>query len=99
MQIENGLNQCVDRKENGGSCDDNGDCLSLRCEEQVCVNPVGIVEACDEASGCLPLLCNTVAGCITSSTDADTDYAPDDPSHGIAGTTVGQQWWSCRSIR
>ena len=87
---DRGINRCVARKENYEVCVDNGDCLSLRCEQGNCTEPVWLEQPCDEPSDCYSMLCNKEKNmCVTTIAEADTFEEPD-PQYGITGSHAAE---------
>ncbi|CAB9502977.1 expressed unknown protein [Seminavis robusta] len=98
---DRGINQCVARKENGDECVDNSDCLSLRCENQICAEPVGLEESCDEPSDCYSLFCNAARReCVLCSNEieATDDTEPNDLEYGISGSAVAELANGCLNV-
>jgi len=88
---DRGLNQCYARKWNNDFCNDNSDCLSLRCETTNCTEPVWLGEPCDEPSDCYSLFCNTESGCVATAGEANVDdIEPEDPQQGITGSASAE---------
>jgi len=89
---DGGLNQCYARKWNYNYCDDNSDCLSLRCESTNCTEPVQLGEPCDEPSDCYSLFCNSALNsCVATRAEIGEDDVIEEDEPGITGSLVQEQ--------
>lgn len=88
---DRGLNQCYARKYNDVFCNDNSDCLSLRCETRNCTEPVWNGEECDEPSDCYSLFCNKDKGiCVATADEAGGNLELEPEMPGISGSESAQ---------
>ena len=88
---DRGLNQCYARKWNNEFCNDNSDCLSLRCETRNCTEPVWNGEPCDEPSDCYSLFCNTEKGvCVATQSEAASNAEVEPEAGPITGSASQQ---------
>ena len=88
---DRGLNQCYARKFNDVFCNDNSDCLSLRCETRNCTEPVWEGDPCDEPSDCYSLFCNKDKGvCVATADEAGDNMEIEPEIAGISGSESAQ---------